>query len=542
MTAGSLQQTFPLRLGSVEDYSRVASLLGSLRFDEETVCRSLGITSMADLGSVRRDTVDLARAGSAALALLFRLFLFIEPVPRGEIAAALDVDALNLLLALDLLRPGPPQNGAETYCATVLLYPVAGLLIASDRHENPDRSPFVPPPDVVFPAIFGGTLRFLQVLPTSPAEDVLDLCAGTGIGALALSRRSSRVVAADITGRAAHFARFNRLLNRCPNVEVAQGDLYEAVEGRSFDRIVAHPPYVPAAAATQIFRDAGETGEAILRRIIEGLPQFLRCGGAFYSVCAGWDAKDVRFEERVRTWLGATRDEFDVLFAVHHEMSPADVARGLAARAMSNDPAHLADWRQVFDEAGVERRVYGALVIDRPGAPGTTRLSPITRRLRLSPLTDASSFEWLLRWLRRRETLEACGELERELLRVAPRLSKQLRMNVAYVPQANGLTVADVVLEADQPFAAATRIDPWMFALMARFNGEQTAEAVYESARAAGQMPEGFGCSDFTALVAMMTERGYVEVGGWVSDDRVTSPSSRLWSLESQHVEPHVAP
>ena len=396
----------------MEDFSRVESLLRSLRFDEETVCRSLGIASLADLGSVRRDTVDLARAGSGALALLFRLFLFIEPVPRGELAAALDNDALNPLLALDLLRPGPPQNGAETYCATVLLYPVAGLLIASDRHENPDRSPFVPPADVVFPAIFGGTLRFLQVLPTSPAADVLDLCAGTGIGALVLSRHASRVVAADITGRAAHFARFNRLLNRCPNVEVAQGDLYEAVEGRNFDRIVAHPPYVPAATATQIFRDAGETGEAILRRIIEGLPQFLRCGGAFYSVCAGWDAKDVRFEERVHTWLGATRDEFDVLFAVHHEMSPADVARGLAERARSNDPAQLADWRQVFGEAGVERRVYGALVIDRPGAPGASRPSPIRRRLRLSPLTDASSFEWMLRWLRRRETLEACGELE----------------------------------------------------------------------------------------------------------------------------------
>jgi len=512
VAAGSLHQTFPLRLGSVEDFSRVESLLRSLRFDEETVCRSLGIASLADLGSVRRDTVDLARAGSAAVALLFRLFLFIEPVPRGELAAALDNDALNPLLALDLLRPGPPQNGAETYCATVLLYPVAGLLIASDRHENPDRSPFVPPADVVFPAIFGGTLRFLQVLPTSPAADVLDLCAGTGSGALVVSRHASRVVAADITGRAAHFARFNRLLNRCPNVEVAQGDLYEAVEGRSFDRIVAHPPYVPAATATQIFRDAGETGEAILRRIIEGLPQFLRCGGAFYSVCAGWDAKDVRFEERVHTWLGATRDEFDVLFAVHHEMSPADVARGLAERARSNDPAQLADWRQVFGEAGVERRVYGALVIDRPGAPGASRPSPIRRRLRLSPLTDASSFEWMLRWLRRRETLEACGELERELLRVALRLSKQLRVNVAYVPQANGLTVADVVLETDRPFAAATRIDPWMFALLARFEGEQTAEAVYESARAVGQMPERFGCSDLTGLVAMMVERGYLEI------------------------------
>src|SRR5439155_13634594 len=299
VSAGSSHQVIPLRLGSVADFSRVEALLRGVQFYEPNVCRVLGIASMADLGTVRPDQVDLTAAGSTTLALLIRLFLLIEQVPQEEVARAIEPEAVTALVALDLLGPAVTPDGAEAYGATVLLYPVAGLLIVSDRHENPDRSPFVAPADVVFPAIFAGTQRFLQILPCTPAKDVLDLCAGTGIGALALSRHAKRAVAADITARAAHFAEFNRLLNRCHNVEVAQGDLYQAVEGQTFDRIVAHPPYVPAATDTQVFRDAGETGEAILRRVIEGLPQFLRPRGAFYAVCAGWDAKDAPFEERV---------------------------------------------------------------------------------------------------------------------------------------------------------------------------------------------------------------------------------------------------
>src|SRR5207247_2324413 len=91
------------------------------------------------------------------------------------------------------------------------------------------------------PAALAGPLRFVGVSGRSPVADALDLCAGTGIAALVLSRHVERVVAADITPRAAHFARFNALLNSRPNVEIAVGDLYDPVAGRTFDRIVAHP-------------------------------------------------------------------------------------------------------------------------------------------------------------------------------------------------------------------------------------------------------------------------------------------------------------
>ena len=222
----------------------------------------------------------------------------------------------------------------------------------------------VPPPDVVFPAIFRGTLRFLRVISKSPADEALDLCCGTGIGALVLSRHVRRAVASDITGRATQFARFNRLLNGCENVEVVQGDLYEPVEGRMFDRVIAHPPYVPALSETHVFRDAGETGEGVLERIVAGLPRHLRPGGTFYCLSAGWDTAEGPFETRIRGWLGDHSPEFDLILAQQEEMSPSQVVRWLSDKSAGGDGVREA-FEKRFTAAALERNVYGAIVLHR---------------------------------------------------------------------------------------------------------------------------------------------------------------------------------
>src|SRR6185436_16075364 len=150
---------------------------------------------------------------------------------------------------------------------------------------------------------------------------------------------------------------FNQRLNGCRNVEVVQGDLYDAVPGRSFDRIIAHPPYVPALIESQVFRDGGETGESILRRIVEGLPERLRPGGDFYGMTAGWDAQDVRFEDRVRGWLGAAGPEFDMIFALQEVMAPEQVAGWLSDRSTEGGPAVRRQFEQLFSDAGLQRNV-----------------------------------------------------------------------------------------------------------------------------------------------------------------------------------------
>ena len=520
-------EVIPLRLGQPVDFARVRVLLEHARFDEQTICRGLGIPNVSQIGKMLPDGLDLAAAfGSPALALLARVFVFSRTVLRGELERAIDRPALDSLLALDLLRlgrfdgaTGEPQ---EAYYSPVFLYPVAGFVTASDRHDNPDGSALVLASDVVFPALDAGTLRFLGIIPRSSTAEALDLCSGTGIGALVLSRHAQRVVAADITARAAHFARFNALLNGCPNVEVAQGDLYEAVGGgRTFDRIVAHPPYVPALAERAVFRDAGETGESVLQRIVANLPQYLRPGGVLYCVSAGWDAAEGPLESRIRMWLGEWEREFDVILAQQEQVAPEQLARWLADKARATDPAVRAWWEQRFRGAGLQRHVYGAIVLRRAGAEGTRGgREPVTARPRMSPLTDGSCFEWALRWHRWRAEQQASGRLSQALLDSRPRLGSRLRARVTYAPQEGeggggwDLALAEIVLQSDRPFREATKIEPWMLPLVASFGKGRTAREVYDGARQESEVPEGFGPDDFATLVAMMVERGYLELEG----------------------------
>jgi SAM-dependent methyltransferase len=499
---------FPLRLGAPADCARVAALFERVGFREEPICRALGIANISQIGKVAPAGLDLTDAlGSEILAALVRVFVFTKMVPRDDIGGAIDPSDLAAFEALDLLRPGP-----EGHCySPAFVYPVAGFVIASDRHDSPDGSDVVLASDVVFPALDAGTLRFLGVIARSPVRDALDLGAGTGIAALVLSRHVERVVAADITPRSAHFARFNALLNDCPNVEIAVGDLYEAVAGRTFDRIVAHPPYVPALEQSRVFRDGGDTGETILRRIVAELPRYLRPGGTFYCVSAAWDAAEGPIELRIRRWLGEGEREFDVIFAQQEEVAPERLARWLADKAGPGDLQAPALWEQHFREAGLERNVYGAIVVHRlDGARG----APITERQRLSPRTDGSSFEWALRWYRWRAEQQAQGCLSQVLLDARPRLGARLRARVTYSPDQGraSLGVSEIVLQSDRPFRASTGIEPWMFSLVGEFGRGRTAREVYEAARAAGELPDGFGLDDFATLVAMMIERGYLEV------------------------------
>lgn len=500
----------PLRLGEPGEFARARALFARAGFSEERICRALDNRNMAQLASAPPEAAGLTEAfGSGALSALVQVFVLNQVVPQAEVEGALGPEDLAALRALDLLRLG--EQGR--YYAPAWVYPIEEFVIASDRHHSPEGSDIVQAEDVVFPALDPGTLRFLNLIPQSATGDTLDLCAGTGIGALVLRRAAKRVVAADITPRAAHFARFNALLNDCPDIEIALGDLYEPVAGQAFDRIVAHPPYVPALEQARIFRDGGTSGESILRRIIGELPRYLRPGGTFYCLAAAWDAAEGPLESRIRTWLGAPQQEFDVIFAEQAGVPPDRLARWLADKA--GEPGLRQRWEEEFKAAGLQRNVYGAIVVHRAGA-GEPRAArrPVAERPRLGPATDGACLEWSLRWYRWRADQEAVGELSHALLGSRLRLGPRLRARVTYVPREGELAASEIVLQADRPFRAATGIEPWMLKLLAGFGQDRTGAEVYEAARAGGQVPDGFEANDFATLVAMMVERGYLAIEG----------------------------
>ena len=100
------------------------------------------------------------------------------------------------------------------------------------------------------------------------------------------------------------FAEFNAALNGLTNVRVLEGDVYAPLGDEHFDVVIAHPPYVPALETEFVFRDAGEDGEQVTRRIVDGLACIILLpGGQFFCDCMLTDREGATLEQRCgRCW------------------------------------------------------------------------------------------------------------------------------------------------------------------------------------------------------------------------------------------------
>src|SRR5947209_17071524 len=88
-------------------------------------------------------------------------------------------------------------------------------------------------------------IRYLEQERLAEGRRVLDVCAGSGVLAIAAALAgASRATAVDISRRAVAAARLNARLNGV-RVDAVRGDLFAPLRGRRFDLIVSNPPYLP---------------------------------------------------------------------------------------------------------------------------------------------------------------------------------------------------------------------------------------------------------------------------------------------------------
>lgn len=120
-------------------------------------------------------------------------------------------------------------------------------------------------------------------------NDVLDVCAGSGILAVTAALAGARsVTAVDVSRRALVTTRINGLLNGV-RVQTHRGDLLDGLACCRYDVVVANPPYLPAtddAPPRGIRRatEAGPDGRRFLDRLIAQAPAHLRPGGVLLLV------------------------------------------------------------------------------------------------------------------------------------------------------------------------------------------------------------------------------------------------------------------
>ena len=492
---------FPLRIAEPDQFALARDFLARASYDEPTLGRTLNIKDMGEFGHIEWDRVRFDTLPEA-LRWCINIFACGAPVGEDDSRAVCGEAAFTAFTALGLLHPA--RKKGSVICP-VWLYPVDGFILASDLCHGLEGEPYAAIPDVVFPAIYSGTLRFLKLLPACREGEALDLCGGTGIGALHLSRTARAAATADVTARAAHFAAFNARLNAAPIAGFC-GDLYHPVHDRQFDLISAHPPFVPATGQTMVYRDGGDTGEEIIRRIVQGLPLHLRSGGTCMILCVARDTREQTFEQRAQHWLGAAAKEFDVVFGLEHVMSVQEVVDSIRKRQPQFTAEAAKDLSARLNSLDTRQFVYGALVIRRDGPTANNGEAP--GRIHLTDKGEARDFERLLAW-RNRCRLPGFNEW---LANSRPRLASNLQLTVRHEVRDRRLVPAEFMFSVEAGFQAALRLEGWIVPLVARLEGRASVAGVIDAARKADELPDGFRLEKFLELVQMMIARGFLEV------------------------------
>jgi release factor glutamine methyltransferase len=140
---------------------------------------------------------------------------------------------------------------------------------------------------------------------------VLDLCTGSGAVAISAALAGARsVTAVDVSRRAVWTVRLNARLNGV-RVRALCGDLLAAVGDERFDVICANPPYLPAeegelpARGAARHTEAGQTGRAVLDRIIAEAPAHLLPGGILLVIHSSVNSEEATLDRMRRAGLEA---------------------------------------------------------------------------------------------------------------------------------------------------------------------------------------------------------------------------------------------
>ena len=453
-----------------------------------------------DLAALSGRSPQKPKVGDSLDAIIY-LFVLGESLIATEVMALFPPSVWDVLRLTHLVVPDSAD--ANRFLASVALYPIRDLFIASDRWSNPDHSPRQMFPDIVYPALTKSAKQFIDYTSFEPCEDFLELCAGTAPAALLAARSAKNIRATDIAERSIDFAKFNAALNGIRNVTFVLGDLYQPVEGMTFDRITAHPPYVPVLKPAEIFYGGGEVGEEITKRIIEGLPTKLKAGGRFYCRTMGTERTGQNFENRVREWLGPNHAEFDVALFATQIFEPRQFALE-ETMAKNGGRDQYAEWEKLFTKNNVSGLVLGIVIVQR--TTGQRPAFTIRRTIRTG--TPLAALEWAMRW---EAELKMPGATER-ILQAKPLATPGIEILVRHILRDGEISQASFTLTIEQPFAMDCKAQPWMAALLPLCDGKTTVAELFETAKQNGWIVPETPAEEFCRLLATLISGGFLQV------------------------------
>lgn len=259
-------------------------------------------------------------------------------------ALSLPVDDINPWLDARLLEHEKQRLAQLIRARIETRMPAAYLVKRAYIHGIPfyvDERVIVPRSyigELMFSGIFGGDEAPL-IEDVASVTSVLDLCTGSGCLAIIAAGifPDAEVDAADLSADALEVARINvdehDLADR---VNLLEGDLFDAVEGRTYDLIISNPPYV-AGGEVQAFAPeyghepvmahlGGEDGLDIVRRILAQAADHLNPGGGLLcEIGTGRERLVDDFPQLDFLWLDTEESEGEVFWITREQLLEADL-------------------------------------------------------------------------------------------------------------------------------------------------------------------------------------------------------------------------
>jgi len=266
---------------------------------------------------------NLIHGHGAATALDEAAFIILESL-------SLPVDDINPWLDARLTKAECEKLQKLIDARVKTRKPAAYLLKKTYMHGIP----FYVDERVIVPRSYIGELlvRGLQdekgeaIIDTARASTVLDLCTGSGCLAVLAANLlpDASIDATDLSQDALTVAAINvKNHDLAEHITLHKGDLFAPVAGKTYDLILANPPYVAAAEVKAfppeykkepvIAHLGGDDGLDIVRRILKEAPSYLNDGGVLVcEIGTGREIIEAEFSDLKLFWLDTEESSGEV--------------------------------------------------------------------------------------------------------------------------------------------------------------------------------------------------------------------------------------
>jgi len=467
-----------LRFQNVDDASRLRDRLVHANFTNQGVVDLIGQTDLSSVIESKQSEYLHRTSGGSPLETLVRLFVIGIAVDVQDACQAVAPLPLQVCTDAGLLHV---DNNLVT--SAVGLLPIGDLYIAFDTLHRLQLGR----PDYVM-GVGKSTLNLANITIHQQCHQSLDLGTGSGFLAFLAASHSERTFAVDRNPRAIQFAQFNAQLNGISNIVLRTGDLFEPIQGETFDLVVSNPPFVISPENQYIYRDSGFKGDEVCQQIIRQVPPYLSEGGYCQILCNWAHLKGQDWQERLAAWFTGTGCDAMVLRV--DTSSPEVYANTWIQHTeqgnVQRDNHRLEQWLSYYKQQDIEAFSAGIVVLRRRSNqpnwfvaddyPGNTQ-GPCGHEI--------------LRWFLSKDYLQAHQD-DRDLINAILQLSPDAQLTQQSQPNKDGgWRVAHVAVSRVAGFVHRDEINPIVANFLGQFDGQRPlSELITEVAHTLGQTPD----------------------------------------------------